>query len=146
MFAPLILIKVPFKVRSFNVQALVAFITTVNGASLSSSEIENLLQRSLPPYMLPQIVIVDRIPLLTNGKTDRQALLKQYESSNRNDGEPLRHFKQSSGKSMIVAITSLKYPINYRINILDSRTRLTYTTMTTALSRESLVTVLPTTS
>lgn len=31
--------------------------------------------------MLPHVVIVNHIPLLTNGKIDRQALLKQYESS-----------------------------------------------------------------
>ncbi|XP_014483038.1 PREDICTED: mycosubtilin synthase subunit C [Dinoponera quadriceps] len=62
-------------------QALIAFITTVNGKAQFSQEVESLLQRMLPPYMLPQIVIIDRIPLLTNGKTDRQALLKQYESS-----------------------------------------------------------------
>jgi len=36
--------------------------------------------------MLPQIFIVDHIPLLTNGKTDRQTLLKKYESSCSNDG------------------------------------------------------------
>ncbi|XP_032666149.1 mycosubtilin synthase subunit C [Odontomachus brunneus] len=66
-------------------QALVAFITIGDDATLSSSDIENLLQRTLPPYMLPQIVIIDSVPLLTNGKTDRQALLKQYESSCPND-------------------------------------------------------------
>jgi len=53
---------------------------------LSSEEIEDLLQKMLPPYMAPQIIIVDHIPLLTNGKTDRQKLLKQYESSCPNNG------------------------------------------------------------
>ncbi|EGI63523.1 PREDICTED: N-(5-amino-5-carboxypentanoyl)-L-cysteinyl-D-valine synthase isoform X1 [Acromyrmex echinatior] len=62
-------------------QALVAFVTIMNGTNLSSSEIEDFLQRTLPSYMLPQIFIVDHIPLLTNGKTDRQTLLKKYESS-----------------------------------------------------------------
>nr|XP_012229480.1 PREDICTED: N-(5-amino-5-carboxypentanoyl)-L-cysteinyl-D-valine synthase [Linepithema humile] len=67
-------------------QALVAFITIADGTTISSSkEIESFLQRTLPPYMLPQIIIVDHIPLLTNGKTDRQTLLKQYESSCPND-------------------------------------------------------------
>lgn len=35
--------------------------------------------------MLPRVIIVENIPLLTNGKTDRQALLKYYESSNVNN-------------------------------------------------------------
>lgn len=63
-----------------------AFVTIVDGTILTNLEIEDVLQRTLPPYMLPQIVIVDRIPLLTNGKTDQQTLLKQYESSCPNDG------------------------------------------------------------
>ncbi|KAG5343224.1 ACVS synthase, partial [Acromyrmex heyeri] len=67
-------------------QALVAFVTTIDGTNLSSLEIEDFLQRTLPPYMLPQIFIVDHIPLLTNGKTDRQTLLKKYESSYFNNG------------------------------------------------------------
>ncbi|XP_071559405.1 beta-alanyl-bioamine nonribosomal peptide synthetase ebony-like isoform X2 [Temnothorax nylanderi] len=66
-------------------QALIAFVTITNGTTLSSSEIENLLQKTLPPYMLPQIFIVDHIPLLTNGKMDRQELLRRYESSCSND-------------------------------------------------------------
>lgn len=66
-------------------QALIAFVT-VTDTTLSSSEIESLLQRTLAPYMLPQIFIIDHIPLLINGKTDRQTLLKQYESFCPNDG------------------------------------------------------------
>lgn len=61
-------------------QALIAFVTIVDDTTVSSSEIESFLQRTLPPYMLPQIFVIDHIPLLTNGKTDRQTLLKQYES------------------------------------------------------------------
>ncbi|XP_011864133.1 PREDICTED: putative acyl-activating enzyme 19 [Vollenhovia emeryi] len=67
-------------------QALIAFVTIANGSILPSLEIENFLQRTLPLYMLPQIFIVDHIPLLTNGKTDRQTLLRKYESSCSNDG------------------------------------------------------------
>ncbi|KZC08307.1 Tyrocidine synthase 3 [Dufourea novaeangliae] len=65
-------------------QALIAFVTTVNGSSTCAEKIESFLQATLPLYMLPQIFIVDKIPLLTNGKTDRQTLLKQYESSSLN--------------------------------------------------------------
>ncbi|XP_076649113.1 nonribosomal peptide synthetase ebony [Halictus rubicundus] len=63
-------------------QTLIAFITTVTGSNTCSEKIETFLQVTLPVYMLPQIFIVDNIPLLTNGKTDRQTLLKQYEASN----------------------------------------------------------------
>lgn len=66
-------------------QTLVAFITIKDGTTQSKSEIEDFLQRAIPPYMLPEIVIVDHIPLLTNGKTDRQTLLKKYELSCSND-------------------------------------------------------------
>lgn len=67
-------------------QALIAFVTIVDDTTVSSSEIESFLQRTLPPYMLPQIFVVDYIPLLINGKTDRQTLLKQYESFCPNNG------------------------------------------------------------
>ncbi|XP_031828206.1 nonribosomal peptide synthetase ebony [Nomia melanderi] len=63
-------------------QTLIAFITIVSGSSTSAENVETFLQGTLPVYMLPQIFIVDNIPLLTNGKTDRQTLLKQYEASN----------------------------------------------------------------
>lgn len=66
-------------------QALVAFVTLKEGVSSTAQDIEAFLQNSSPPYMLPQIVIMDSIPLLTNGKTDRQALLKHYESLNVHD-------------------------------------------------------------
>lgn len=62
-------------------QALLAFIITKEGTNTNSTEIETILQKKMPLYMQPQIIIVDRIPLLTNGKTDRQTLLRQYESS-----------------------------------------------------------------
>ncbi|XP_033330320.1 nonribosomal peptide synthetase ebony [Megalopta genalis] len=63
-------------------QTLLAFVTIVNGTSTCAEKVESFLQATLPVYMLPQIFILDNIPLLTNGKTDRQTLLKQYETSN----------------------------------------------------------------
>lgn len=35
--------------------------------------------------MIPQVIVIDQIPLLVNGKIDRQSLLKIYESTNNND-------------------------------------------------------------
>ncbi|XP_003706624.1 nonribosomal peptide synthetase ebony [Megachile rotundata] len=64
-------------------QTLIAFVT-VTGCTCDQ-KIEEILQTTLPPYMLPRIIVMDNIPLLTNGKTDRQALLKHYESTSLNN-------------------------------------------------------------
>lgn len=59
-------------------QAVIAFVT-LDGKNMSTKEIEGMIKKILPPYMLPEITVIDKIPLLVNGKTDRQALLKKYE-------------------------------------------------------------------
>ena len=64
-------------------QTLLAFVTLKEN-NITNYEIESFLQKLLAPYMIPQVIIVDSIPLLTNGKTDRQTLLKQYELSSYN--------------------------------------------------------------
>lgn len=63
-------------------QALLAFVTTK--ALMSENQIENILGQKLTAYMVPQVVLMESIPLLVNGKTDRQALLKFYENTNNN--------------------------------------------------------------
>ncbi|XP_012260082.2 mycosubtilin synthase subunit C [Athalia rosae] len=63
-------------------QALISFVTAKNNTQISGLQIESFLQTVLPPYMIPQVIVIDTIPLLVNGKTDRQTLLKQYESLN----------------------------------------------------------------
>ncbi|XP_063980695.1 beta-alanyl-bioamine nonribosomal peptide synthetase ebony [Diachasmimorpha longicaudata] len=70
-------------------QALIAFVTVEGGHSASGLQIEHYLQNALPSYMIPQVIVLDNIPLLINGKTDRQALLRMYEtsSSNRDAGK-----------------------------------------------------------
>ncbi|XP_071440778.1 beta-alanyl-bioamine nonribosomal peptide synthetase ebony isoform X2 [Hetaerina americana] len=60
-------------------QAIVAFVTLEDGITITVSEIEGMIQKILPPYMMPEVKVIDKIPLLVNGKTDRQALLKIYE-------------------------------------------------------------------
>lgn len=62
-------------------QTLIAFVTVANESSTCALKIETFLQATLPVYMMPRVVIMETIPLLTNGKTDRQALLKYYEAS-----------------------------------------------------------------
>ena len=56
----------------------------INNEVLSEHQIEEKLMDKLTAYMIPQVVLVKKIPLLLNGKTDRQALLKIYENKNIN--------------------------------------------------------------
>lgn len=65
-------------------QALLAFITLENGYNMTGMQIESNLQESLAQYMIPQVVVLESIPLLVNGKVDRQTLLKMYENTNNN--------------------------------------------------------------
>lgn len=68
-------------------QTLLAFITIDQDSKLKlGMQFENALRSKLADYMIPQIVIIDSIPLLVNGKVDRQSLLKSYENTN-NNGE-----------------------------------------------------------
>lgn len=71
-------------------QALVAF-CVVKGDHLNKyiaktgMQVENELKLKLASYMVPQVVVLETIPLLVNGKIDRQSLLKMYENTNNND-------------------------------------------------------------
>ncbi len=56
-------------------QRLLAYVTLHLGITLTISELRNFLEKSLPEYMLPShLVVVEKMPLTTNGKFDRQAL------------------------------------------------------------------------
>lgn len=68
-------------------QALLSFVTLTDNATLrQEAQLENALKTKLADYMVPQIIIIDSVPLLVNGKIDRQSLLKMYENTN-NNGE-----------------------------------------------------------
>ncbi|KAL0860782.1 hypothetical protein ABMA27_009326 [Loxostege sticticalis] len=64
---------------------ILAFVTLEPEARLMAHQIEAKLKDSLTNYMIPQVIIVENIPLQVNGKVDRQALLKMYENTNNND-------------------------------------------------------------
>ncbi|PNF43301.1 hypothetical protein B7P43_G14455 [Cryptotermes secundus] len=67
-------------------QVLLAYVTTHPSACLTSQQVETALHNSLTTYMQPQVFVIDSIPLLVNGKTDRQALLRTYEEQNTGSG------------------------------------------------------------
>ncbi|XP_073963377.1 nonribosomal peptide synthetase ebony [Choristoneura fumiferana] len=64
---------------------ILAFVTIEPSAKLAAHHIEGALKSALTNYMLPQVIVIESIPLLVNGKVDRQALLKMYENTNNND-------------------------------------------------------------
>lgn len=54
---------------------LVAYVVAAGGRTVSASSLRQYLAASLPEHMLPAFIhVVDRIPLLPNGKVDRTAL------------------------------------------------------------------------
>jgi len=66
-------------------QALLAFVTLENN-TVTTTEIEQDLKRFLPSYMMPQIQIIQEIPLLFNGKVNREFWKKAYEESRQRQG------------------------------------------------------------
>lgn len=69
-------------------QAILAFVKLRDDAPMVTElQLEAKLRNKLADYMIPQVVIIERVPLLVNGKVDRQALLKGYETANNNEGD-----------------------------------------------------------
>ncbi|SFL00136.1 amino acid adenylation domain-containing protein [Lysobacter sp. cf310] len=59
-----------------NDQRLVAYLVAAPGATIEEAALRAHLRELLPAYMLPQhFVVLEEIPLLPNGKIDRNALL-----------------------------------------------------------------------
>ncbi|XP_054273194.1 beta-alanyl-bioamine nonribosomal peptide synthetase ebony [Macrosteles quadrilineatus] len=59
-------------------QMVIAYVTLHSDQKCSGEEIEKALLSHLAIYAIPQVIVVDSIPLLNNGKVDRQTLLKRY--------------------------------------------------------------------
>ena len=56
-------------------QRLVAYVVPATEAALTASQLRNSLKAQLPEYMMPSaFVLMDALPLTTNGKVDRQSL------------------------------------------------------------------------
>ncbi|XP_011180928.2 beta-alanyl-bioamine nonribosomal peptide synthetase ebony [Zeugodacus cucurbitae] len=69
-------------------QAILAFVKIRDDSPLlNEMQIEAKLRDKLADYMAPQVVLIDKMPYLVNGKVDRQALLKSYETANNNEGD-----------------------------------------------------------
>nr|CAD7434172.1 unnamed protein product [Timema monikensis] len=72
-----------YKPGEFN-QALLAFVTVESNDGPTNVNIEEMLTSTIASYMMPQVIVMETIPLLVNGKIDRQSLLKSYENNNGN--------------------------------------------------------------
>ncbi|XP_050536385.1 gramicidin S synthase 2 isoform X2 [Daktulosphaira vitifoliae] len=60
-------------------QALLAFVVFNKDKNVPSTmQIEEKLRHALPDYALPQVISLDTMPYLINGKIDRQSLLRMY--------------------------------------------------------------------
>ena len=60
---------------------MICFYTVEDATKLGEVAMKELLATILPCYMIPRFILLSSLPLLVNGKTDRQALLKKYEES-----------------------------------------------------------------
>lgn len=75
-------------------QAILAFATLRPESTIQQgTQIENMLRGKLAEYMVPQVILIDKVPLLVNGKVDRQYLLKIYENTNNNGESSLDTFR-----------------------------------------------------
>uniref|UniRef100_A0ABM1Q5F7 Mycosubtilin synthase subunit C-like n=1 Tax=Drosophila arizonae TaxID=7263 RepID=A0ABM1Q5F7_DROAR len=69
-------------------QAILAFVKLRDDSPVvTEMQLEGRLKDKLADYMTPQVIILEHVPLLVNGKVDRQALLKTYETANNNEGD-----------------------------------------------------------
>ena len=60
---------------------MICFYTVDPATKLGEGAMKEALAVTLPCYMIPRVTLLTSLPLLVNGKTDRQALLKMYKES-----------------------------------------------------------------
>lgn len=54
------------------------------GLSYTEKFLKYMTHKSTVTILMLQVIVIESIPLLVNGKVDRQALLKMYENTNNN--------------------------------------------------------------
>ena len=62
-------------------QKVLCYYTSLPGVVLPEAKLQEILALTLPCYMMPRLTKLSSLPLLVNGKTDRQALLQKYEET-----------------------------------------------------------------
>src|ERR1041384_4699974 len=71
---------------------LAAFVVSSNGVEPNSKELREHLQGRVPEYMVPaSIAVVGELPLMPNGKVDRQALLALSKGTSASEYEGARN-------------------------------------------------------
>lgn len=66
-------------------QKVLCYYTAQTGKCFHEKKLENKLKSDLPEYMMPIILKLPSMPLLVNGKIDRQSLINKYEDSKKSD-------------------------------------------------------------
>lgn len=66
-------------------QSILGFACIKSTSHMDELQVEKHIRDKLPEYMIPQVLIIDEMPLLVNGKIDRQTLFKMYETSINNE-------------------------------------------------------------
>lgn len=111
-------------------QTILAFTKIKSGYTITSTELESILKSLMVDYMVPRVILLESVPLLVNGKVDRQTLLKMFddkESTQRTDDyeiehdllEGVPHDKLTAAKDLFQTIqnvlgTSVKGKINLK--------------------------------
>lgn len=92
---------------------------------LTGADIEYVLRTKLPDYMIPEVVVVAEIPLLHNGKTDWQLLLKHYQNIDVDKGTSIdyagvAHASMEKAKALFETIAEITAHFSSRSISLDS--------------------------
>ena len=66
-------------------QKLLCYYTVTEGARLAEKKLLAEISEKLPDYMLPKLTRLAVMPVLVNGKIDRQALFQRYEEKSANN-------------------------------------------------------------